>query len=121
MQAYLLLEFPCVVIVGTGWQRLSLAACTALENSGRGFPGVFQGGRRQRLLQGLGLESGSRQLALRSEILSGMGEFSEPEIQGKAGREALAVALRDSINLKLVDLEDFGGIQEVHFTSFVLQ
>jgi flagellar FliL protein len=33
----------------------------------------------------------------------------------------LALALRDSINLKLVDLEDFGGIQEVHFTSFVLQ
>jgi flagellar FliL protein len=63
----------------------------------------------------------AHQLALRSEILNSMSEFSEAEIQGKAGREALAFALRDSINLKLVDLEDFGGIQEVHFTSFVLQ
>ena len=61
------------------------------------------------------------QLALRSEILNTMSEFSEADIQGKNGREALAGALRDSINLKLVDLEDFGGIQEVHFTSFVLQ
>jgi flagellar FliL protein len=50
-----------------------------------------------------------------------MSEFSEADIQGKVGREALAVALRDSINSKLIDLEDFGGIQEVHFTSFVLQ
>ena len=63
----------------------------------------------------------AHQLALRSEILNSMSEFSEAEIKGKAGRKALAVALRDSINLKLVDLEDFGGIQEVHFTSFVLQ
>ena len=61
------------------------------------------------------------QLALRSEILNTMSEFSETDVQGKTGREALAIALRDSINLKLVDLEDFGGIQEVHFTSFVLQ
>ena len=63
----------------------------------------------------------SHQLALRSEILNTMSEFSEDNIQGKNGRESLAEALRDSINVKLVDLEDFGGIQEVHFTSFVLQ
>ena len=56
------------------------------------------------------------QSALRSEILNTMSEFSEADIQGKTGCEALAIALRDSINLKLVDLEDFGGIQEVHFT-----
>ena len=61
------------------------------------------------------------QLALRSEILNTISEFSETDIQGKTGRESLAIALRESINLKLVDLEDFGGIQEVHFTSFVLQ
>ena len=61
------------------------------------------------------------QLALRSEILNTMSEFSEKDIQGKAGREGLADALRKSINEKLVALEDFGGVQEVHFTSFVLQ
>ena len=36
-------------------------------------------------------------------------------------REKLAAALRDGINGKLEMLENFGGIEEVHFTSFVLQ
>jgi len=61
------------------------------------------------------------QLALRSEILNVMSEFTEEDIQGKQGREALAKALADGINEKLMQLEDFGGIEEVHFTSFVLQ
>ena len=63
----------------------------------------------------------SHQLALRSEILNSMSEFSEQDVQGKSGRVLLAVALRDSINGKLMLLEGFGGIEEVHFTSFVLQ
>lgn len=63
----------------------------------------------------------SHQLALRSEILNSMSEFSEQDVQGKAGRVLLALALRDSINGKLMLLEGFGGIEEVHFTSFVLQ
>ena len=61
------------------------------------------------------------QLALRSEILNVMSDFSEEEIQGKEGRKALAKALADGVNEKLMQLEDFGGIEEVHFTSFVLQ
>ena len=61
------------------------------------------------------------QLALRSEILNVMSDFSEEEIQGKEGRKALAQALADGVNEKLMQLEDFGGIEEVHFTSFVLQ
>jgi flagellar FliL protein len=61
------------------------------------------------------------QLALRSEILNTMSEFSEADIQGKSGREKLAKALADAVNGKLVALEDFGGVSEVHFTSFVLQ
>ena len=63
----------------------------------------------------------AHQLALRSEILNSMSEFSETDVQGKAGRKMMAAALRDSINEKLVLLEGFGGIEEVHFTSFVLQ
>ena len=63
----------------------------------------------------------SHQLALRSEILNSMSEFSEQDVQGKTGRVLMAAALRDSINEKLVLLEGFGGIEEVHFTSFVLQ
>jgi flagellar FliL protein len=50
-----------------------------------------------------------------------MSEFSETDIQGKNGREQLAKALTASINEKLIALEDFGGVSEVHFTSFVLQ
>jgi len=63
----------------------------------------------------------AHQLALRSEILNAMSEFSETDIQGKNGREQLAKALTASINEKLIALEDFGGVSEVHFTSFVLQ
>jgi flagellar FliL protein len=63
----------------------------------------------------------AHQLALRSEILNAISEFSEADIQGKNGREQLAKALTTSINNKLIALEDFGGVSEVHFTSFVLQ
>ena len=63
----------------------------------------------------------AHQLALRSEILGTMSEFTEESIQGKAGRQSLAVSLQDAINSKLEVLENFGGIDEVHFTSFVLQ
>ena len=63
----------------------------------------------------------AHQLALRSEILGTMSEFTEESIQGKAGRQALAASLQDAINSKLELLENFGGLDEVHFTSFVLQ
>jgi flagellar FliL protein len=63
----------------------------------------------------------AHQLALRSEILNAISEFSESDIAGKNGREQLAKALTDAINNKLVALEDFGGVTEVHYTSFVLQ
>ena len=63
----------------------------------------------------------AHQLALRSEILNTMSEFSEADIQGKSGREELAKALTEAVNKKLIALEDFGGVSEVHFTSFVLQ
>jgi len=98
------------------------------------FPGTFTTNlmKSRRFLQvGLGVSTqyddtvmgnvGDHQLALRSEILNAMSEFSEESIQGKSGREALAKALTDSINAKLIALEGFGGVGEVHFTSFVLQ
>lgn len=63
----------------------------------------------------------THQLALRSEILGVASEFSEEDIQGKAGRDMLAARMAEAINAKLVMLEGFGGIENVHFTSFVLQ
>ena len=63
----------------------------------------------------------THQLALRSEILGVASEFSEEDIQGKAGRDLLAARMTEAINAKLVMLEGFGGIENVHFTSIVLQ
>ena len=63
----------------------------------------------------------SHQLALRSVILGMISNFSEEDVKGSSGREMLAVSIRDAINGKLEALENFGGIEEVHFTSFVLQ
>ena len=98
------------------------------------FPGTFTTNlmnSRKFLQVGLGVSTQyddtvmanveAHQLALRSEILNAISEFSESDISGKNGREQLAKALTDAINNKLVALEDFGGVTEVHYTSFVLQ
>ena len=61
------------------------------------------------------------QLALRSEVLGVISEHTVEEVEGKSGRDALASALQVAMNLKLEDLEGFGGIEDVFFTSFVLQ
>ena len=61
------------------------------------------------------------QLALRSEILGTVSDFTEEDISGKEGRDRLAVKMVEAINAKLEVLEGFGGIDSVHFTSFVLQ
>ena len=61
------------------------------------------------------------QLALRSEILGTVSDFTEEDISGKEGRDRLAAKMVEAINAKLEILEGFGGIDSVHFTSFVLQ
>ncbi|MFC7704901.1 flagellar basal body-associated protein FliL [Plastorhodobacter daqingensis] len=98
------------------------------------FPGTFTTNLRnsRRFLQvGIGVSTQydtrvitnveTHQLALRSEILSVISEFTEEEVQGKEGRDRMAGAMRDAINDRLVRLENFGGIESVHFTSFILQ
>ena len=61
------------------------------------------------------------QMALRSEVLGVIGTYSVDDIDGKIGRDNLANSIKDAINVKLQDLEGFGGVEGVHFTSFVLQ
>ena len=61
------------------------------------------------------------QMALRSEVLGVMGTYSVDDIDGKVGRDKLADSIKDAINVKLEDPEGFGGVEGVHFTSFVLQ
>ena len=63
----------------------------------------------------------SHQLALRSEILTIMSTFSPEDIAGREGKQKLADALKDGINEVLMKVEGFGGVENVHFTSFVLQ
>lgn len=63
----------------------------------------------------------SHQLALRSEILTIMSTFSADDIAGREGKQSLADALKDGINKVLMKVEGFGGVENVHFTSFVLQ
>ena len=63
----------------------------------------------------------SHQLALRSEILTIMSTFSPEDIAGREGKQKLADALKEGINETLVKVEGFGGVENVHFTSFVLQ
>ena len=61
------------------------------------------------------------QMALRSEVLGVIGTYSVDDIDGKIGRDNLANSIKEAINVKLLDLEGFGGVEGVHFTSFVLQ
>ncbi len=97
------------------------------------FPGTFTTnlrGSRKMLQVGIGVSTQyddtvminveSHELALRSTILGVLSEFGEDEIQGTSGKAALASALKEGINNKLIALENFGGVAEVLFTSFVL-
>tara|TARA_B100000989_G_C19515358_1_gene461332 strand:- start:1158 stop:1793 length:636 start_codon:yes stop_codon:yes gene_type:complete len=63
----------------------------------------------------------SHQLAMRSEILGVISEFTPDDISGREGKQKLADALKNGINSILEKLEGFGGVENVHFTSFVLQ
>jgi flagellar FliL protein len=98
------------------------------------FPGNFTTnlrGSRKFLQVGIGVSTQydetvvrnveMHQLALRSEILGVISEFTEEDVSGKSGRDAIALRMRDAINAKLEELEGFGGVEGVHFTSFVLQ
>ena len=97
------------------------------------FAGTFTtnlSGSRKMLQVGIGVSTQyddtvmmnveAHQLALRSIVLGVISDFTEEDVKGANGREKLAGALRDAINAKLEALESF-GIEEVHFTSFVLQ
>jgi flagellar FliL protein len=50
-----------------------------------------------------------------------MSTFSSEDISGREGKQKLADALKEGINNTLMKVEGFGGVENVHFTSFVLQ
>ena len=63
----------------------------------------------------------SHQLALRSEILSTISDFTEEDISGSEGKKKLSERLMVVLNKKLESLDEFPGIEDVYFTAFILQ
>lgn len=59
--------------------------------------------------------------ALRSAALDAMRQSTEADLSGPDFRKNLAIKIRDEMNAVLTKYEDFGGIEEVFFTSFVIQ
>ena len=50
-----------------------------------------------------------------------MSEFSDLDVAGRDGKQTLADSIRDALNEFLLDKEGFGGVEGIHFTSFVIQ
>ena len=61
------------------------------------------------------------EFALRSAMLDLMRQTTEAEANKPEFRKELAVKLKEVMNSMLEEYEDFGGIEEVMFTSFVMQ
>ena len=61
------------------------------------------------------------EFALRSAALDVMRQTTEAELGNPDFRKILGERLRTEINAVLERLEEFGGVEEVYFTSFVVQ
>ena len=61
------------------------------------------------------------EFALRSAMLDVMRQTTEAEVAKPEFRKELADKLKVVMNAMLEEYEDFGGIEEVMFTSFVMQ
>jgi flagellar FliL protein len=61
------------------------------------------------------------EFALRSAALDVMRKTTEQEIAQPDFRKNLAESIRQEMNAVLEKFEDFGGIEEVYFTNFVIQ
>ena len=59
--------------------------------------------------------------SLRGDILAALSDYTEEMLEGREARKLLVSDLRDVINRRLEELEGFGGIEEVHLTSYMMQ
>jgi flagellar FliL protein len=59
--------------------------------------------------------------AIRSAVLDVMRQTTDADLGKPEFRKEMAAKIRDSINTLLEKYEDFGGIEEIHFTSFIVQ
>jgi len=61
------------------------------------------------------------EFALRSAALDAMRQTTDAELASPDFRKTLAAKLRDEMNKVLEKYEDFGGIEDIFFTSFLVQ
>jgi flagellar protein FliL len=61
------------------------------------------------------------EMALRSVALDVMRQTTEADLTRPEFRKELAAKIRDAMNGVLTKYEDFGGIEEIYFTQFVVQ
>ena len=61
------------------------------------------------------------EFALRSVALDVMRQMTDADLAKPEFRKELAAKIREEMNAVLQKYEDFGGIEEVYFTSFVVQ
>jgi len=59
--------------------------------------------------------------AIRSAVMDVMRLTTDADLVKPDFRKELAVKIRDSMNSLLEKYEDFGGIEEIHFTNFIVQ
>ena len=59
--------------------------------------------------------------AIRSAVLDVMRLTTDADLVKPDFRNELAAKIRDAINTLLEKYEDFGGIEEIHFTNFIVQ
>ena len=61
------------------------------------------------------------EFALRSAALDAMRQTTDSDLTSPDFRKTLAAKLRDEMNKVLEKYEDFGGIEDIFFTSFLVQ
>ena len=61
------------------------------------------------------------EFALRSAVMDVMRQTAETELPKPDFRKDLGIKIRDAMNTLLEKYEDFGGVEEVMFTSFIVQ
>lgn len=61
------------------------------------------------------------EFAIRSVTLDVMRQVTEADTTASDFRVKLAENIREAMNAKLEEFEDFGGIEEIYFTTFVIQ
>jgi len=61
------------------------------------------------------------EFALRSVVMDAMRMTTEADLSKPDFRKDLAIKIRDAMNTLLEKYEDFGGIEEIYFTSFIVQ